>query len=106
MKTRLCHLEVTRQSLSLHQKGEVVATVIRVVHFSDFNGVISKEIVNDEGKFVEAGEEAEDLSVVVEELLLALDSATAKRFLHVLLEAGISEFLFWDLFISKAVSRN
>jgi hypothetical protein len=35
--------------LSLHEESEVVATVIGMVNFSDFNGVIGKEVVNDEG---------------------------------------------------------
>ena len=45
----LCHLEIAREALSLHEESEVVATVIGMVNFSDFNGVIGEEVVNDEG---------------------------------------------------------
>jgi hypothetical protein len=83
LKTRLGHLEVTRQSLSLHQKGKVIATIVRVVHLSDFNGIISKEIMDNKGKLVKTGKEAENFAVVIKELLLALHSATTEGLFHI-----------------------
>lgn len=74
--------------------------------FSDFNGVISQEVVNDEGEFVETGVEAEDSAVVIKELLLALHSPTTEGLLHILLQAGVSELLLGDLFLSEAVIRD
>jgi hypothetical protein len=44
----LSHLKVNGQSLSLHKESKVVTAVVRVVYFSNFNGVVSKEVVNDE----------------------------------------------------------
>ena len=81
----LGHLEINWDSLSLHQKGEVVASIIRVMHLSNLNGVISQEVVDDEGKVVKASVEAEDSSVIVKELLFVIDTATTERLLHVLL---------------------
>jgi hypothetical protein len=106
LKTRLSHLEVTRQSLSFHQKGKVIATIVRVVHLSDFNGVISKEIVDNEGKFIKTGKEAENFAVVIKELLLALDSATTEGLFHIFLKAWVSELFLRDLFLGEAVIRN
>ncbi len=106
LEAGLCHLEVTRQSLSLHQESEVVAAVVRVVNLSNLNGVIGQEVVNDKGEVVEAGVETQDSAIVVEELLLALHSATAKGLLHILLEAWVSELLLGDLLLSEAVLRN
>jgi hypothetical protein len=74
--------------------------------FSDFNGVVSQEVVNDEGEFVETRVEAEDSAVVIKELLLALHSATTEGLLHILLQAGVSELLLGDLFLSEAVIRD
>lgn len=77
-----------------------------MVNFSDFNGVIGEEVVDDEGKFVESCKETEDSTVVVKELFLALHSATSERFFHVLLETGVSDDRLGDLLIGKAVNGN
>jgi len=45
----LSHLKVLWKSLSLHEEGEVVTTVVRVVYLSDLNGVVSQEVVDNEG---------------------------------------------------------
>ena len=102
----LSHLEVTRKSLSLHQKSKVIAAIVRVVHFSNFNRIICQEVVNDEGQLVKAGIETKHSSVVIKELLLALHSATTKGLFHVLFEAWISEFLLGDLLLCEAVVGN
>ena len=78
LETWLGHLEVHWKLLSLHQECEVVSSVVRMVHFSVFDGVVSKEIVDDEREVVEFGVESEDSAVVIEELLLVLDSSTAE----------------------------
>ena len=77
-----------------------------MVNFSDFNSVISEEVVNDEGELVKSCKETEDSAVVVKELLLALHSATTERFFHVLLEAGVTDNGLGDLLISETVDWN
>jgi hypothetical protein len=106
LETRLCHLKFTRQSLSLHEESEVIAAVIRVMDFSDLDGVVGQEVVDDEGEFIETGVEAEDSAVVIQELLLALHSSTTEGLLHVLLQTGVSELLLGDLLLSKTVIRD
>jgi hypothetical protein len=105
-EARLGHLEVLGQSLSLHKESEVVATVVRVMNLSDFNGVISQEVVDDEGQVVETSVEAEDTAIVVQELLLALHSATTKGLLHILLQGGVTKDWLRDLAVCEAVNRN
>ena len=73
---------------------------------SDFDSVVSQEVVNDERKIIESSVESEYSSVIVEELLLRLYSTTTKRFLHVLLQRGIAELLLWDLVVCEAVHWN
>jgi hypothetical protein len=57
-----------------------------MVDFSNFYCIISKEVMNNEGKVIEACKEAENSAIVIEELLLALYAATTERLFHVLLE--------------------
>ena len=92
--------------MALHEKGKVIATIIRVVNLSDFDSVVSQEVVNDEWKIIESSVESEYSSVIVEELLLRLYSTTTKRLLHVLSQRGITKLLLWDLVISEAVHWN
>lgn len=82
----MCNLEGLGESLALHEKSKVITAVVRMVNLSNFNSIISKEVMDNEGKVVEAGEEPKDSAVVIEELLLALNTATTEGLLHVLLE--------------------
>lgn len=56
--------------LSFHEEGEVVTTIIGMVHLSDLNSIIGQEVMDDEGQVVKASEETENSAVVVKELLL------------------------------------
>jgi hypothetical protein len=100
----LGHLEVDRESLSLHEKSKVVTAIIRVVNLSDLNGVVSQEVVDDEGKIIEATVEAEDTSIVIKELLLSLNTATTERSLHVLLQRGVTDNGSGDLALREAIN--
>jgi len=73
------------KSVSLEHHGESVAAIVRVVHLADLNGVVSQEVVDDERQVVVLAEEAKNLAVLVQELLLAGNFATAKSLLHILL---------------------
>ena len=48
------------------------------MNLSNLNGIVGQEIVNDEWKVVEASIEAEDTTIVIEELLLALHTTTTE----------------------------
>jgi hypothetical protein len=100
----LGHLEVDRESLSLHEKSKVVTAIIRVVNLSDLNGVVSQEVVDDEGKIIEATVEAEDTSIVIKELLLSFNTATTERSFHVLLQRGVTDNGSGDLALREAIN--
>jgi hypothetical protein len=100
----LGHLEVDRQSLSLHEKSKVVTAIVRVVNLSDLNGVVSQEVVDDEGEIIEATVEAEDTSIVIKELLLRLHTSTTERPLHILLQRGVTDDGPGDLALRIAIN--
>lgn len=77
-KTWLAHAKAVRNLPSLKKESEVVSTVIRVMHFSDLAGIICQVIVNDERHLIIAGEESENLAIVVKELLFRGHSATTQ----------------------------
>jgi hypothetical protein len=103
LETWLGNGEGLGELLTLHQESEIIATVVRMVYLSDLNGIISKEVVDDEGKVVEAGEESQNTTIIIQELLLALHTATTEGLLHILLERGVADLWLGDLSVSKEV---
>lgn len=63
--------------LSLNKKGEGISAGVGSFNFSDFHGVISEVVVDDVGDLALA-EELEDLSIVLQELLLRGDSSSSE----------------------------
>lgn len=61
--------------------------------FSDFYGIISEVVVDDEREIVTLCEESEHFPVVIQELLLGYDSASSKGLLQ--------EFLHLRIFLSR-----
>ena len=53
------------------------------MYASDFDGVISKEVMPDELFIVTSSEESQNLAVEIEELLLRSNSATTKLLLEI-----------------------
>ena len=66
----LIHVKAVWQFLSAQEQGEGISSIVRVVDFTDFNSVISQVVVDNKWKAVVLGEESENLSVLVQELLL------------------------------------
>ena len=68
-----------------------------MVNFADFDGVVSKVVVHDEGQILAARVEAQDLAVIVQELLLGRDLSASKtlfeEFLHFSVSLGRNFFL-------------
>ena len=62
--------------------------------------------MDDEGKVIESCVESQNATIVVQELLLALNSTTTERLLHVLLETGVTNLFLGNLLISEAVHWN
>ena len=69
-ETRLSDCERVGDLPALEKLGKVVTAIIGGVHFSNLYGIIRQVVVHDEGEVVPASVEAEDLAVVVQELLL------------------------------------
>lgn len=76
-ETRLSNCERVGDLPALKKLSEVVTAIIGGVHFSNFYGIIRQVVVHDERQIVPASVEAEDLAVIVQELLLRGDTATA-----------------------------
>jgi len=64
------------------------------MYFSDFNGVIGQEVVPDKLKVFTSCEELEDLSIVIEELLLRWSFSSTKFLFHEFEELWV--FFRWD----------
>ena len=82
--------EVVGKFLAAQLHGETITAVVGVVHLTDLDGVIGKVVVDDVGQAIAAvAEEAEDLAVLVEELLLGGNLATTERLFLVLTHLGV-----------------
>ena len=81
---------VIGQLLSSEQESEGVATIVGGVNFSDLNSVISQVVVDNEGQVFGSSEEAEDLSVVVQELLLGGDFTATEGLFEELLHLTVT----------------
>lgn len=56
-----------------------------MVNLSNLYSIIGQEIVNDEWQVVETSIKTKHFTIIVKELFLGLNSATTKRFFHILL---------------------
>jgi len=101
----LLNLAGVGKLLSAEEAGERIVTVVLVVGFSDLNGVISQVVVDYKRSVITSAVEAEDLSVVVQELLLRSDLASSKLLLEVLEHEGITLRRYGDLRLFEVVFR-
>ena len=90
----LIHVESLWQLLSSEINGERVSAVIWEMAFSDLDGIVSQEVVPHELEVFTDGEESQDLSVVVQELLLRGNSSSSELLLEEFKEFLI--LLWWD----------
>lgn len=72
----LVEREVLGEFLPAEGDREWVLARVRQCDFSDLDGVIGEEVVDDEGRALEPRVELEHLPVVLEELLLGVDLTT------------------------------
>jgi len=97
---------LSRKSVSLEHHGESVAAIVGVMHLADLDGVVSQEVVDNERQVVALAEEAKNLAVLVQELLLAGNFATTKSLFHVLLHLIVSRSGVGDLGGAELVHRH
>lgn len=91
----LVHVEAVWKLLSAEEEGEGVTAVVWMVHLANFEGVIGQVVVDGVLELITLTEEAEDLTIVVEELLLTGNLATTEGLLEELLHLAV--LLWWDL---------
>ena len=86
----LVDIEAVGELLSTEKEGESVTAIVGVVDFTDLDSVIGQVVVDDEWEVVTAGEESENATVVVQELLLGGNFAATEGFLEELLHLRVS----------------
>ena len=72
----LIHVEAVWQFLTTEEARGGFAAIVGAVRLIDFNCVIGQVIVNDVRQVLTEGEEAEHLTIVVQELLLGSNLTT------------------------------
>jgi hypothetical protein len=90
----LIHIESLWQFLSSEIHREGVSSVIWEMNFPDLDGVVSKEVVPDELEVLADSEESQDLSIVVQELLLRGNSSSSELLLQELKKFFV--LLWWN----------
>jgi len=83
---RLVHVDTVGQLLATEVDGESIPTVVSLVALTDLESIVTQVVVHDERKIFTLGEEAQDLAVMVQELLLAVNFTTTKLLLKELEE--------------------
>ena len=73
------------------------------MNFSDFDSVVSKEVMPDKLKVLRSGEESQHFSIIVQELLLGRYSSSSKFLLQELEELWVLLWWNWLLRDSEAV---
>ena len=91
--------------LTAEKEGKGISTVVRVMALTDFESVISQVIVDSVGEIITGSEVAEHLAVVVQELLLGLNFAATKLFLHEVAHFRVINLRYWNLRLGKVVHR-
>jgi hypothetical protein len=71
--------------------------------FSDLNGIVSQEIVPHELKVFTDGEESQNFSIVVQELLLRSNSSSPELLFKELEEFFVLLWWNWSLFLNERV---
>lgn len=89
VETGLIHVGSEGDLLSLQKLGESVTAVIRVMHLTNLDCVVSQEIMDNERQILTLTEEAKDLAIVIKELLNAVYVAATKGLLLVLAEFSV-----------------
>lgn len=102
---RLVHIDAIGQLLAAEVDSESISTVVGLVALTNLEGVVTEIVVHDEGEILTLGEEAQDLTVVVQELLLAGDFATTKFLLEELEEFRVLLLRLGLLALFEIVTR-
>ena len=103
--TWLVNVEAVRKLASAETDGETVSSIVGAMNFTDLESIVSQIVVDNEGKVIALGEEAEHLTVVIQELLLRFNFAAAEALLHVVSHFRILLWLIRSLRDDEVVDR-
>ena len=99
----LIHIESLWQLLSSKINGEGISSIIWEMAFSDLNSIVSQEIVPHELKVLTDGEESQNFSIVVQELLLGSNSSSSELLFEEFKKFLILLWWNWSLFLNECV---
>ena len=85
----LVDVHAVGEFLAAEEDSESVSAVVGAVALADLESVVGQVVVHDVWQVLALGEESEDLAIVVEELLLSGDLATAELLLEELQQLGV-----------------
>jgi len=106
VETGLVNITSEGEALSVQKLGEVVTAIVGVVNLTDLDGIISQEVVNNIWKVFAVSIEAQNLAILVKELLLAGYLTTTQGLFHVLLHLVVTWAGLWNLGLSEKVEGN
>ena len=101
----LVNIETVWELLSSKQHGKGVSTVVGVMALANLKRVVCQVVVHDVGQVVAGGEETKNTAVIVQELLLRLDFAASKAFLHEVSHFRVVDSGLRDLGLLEVISR-
>ena len=102
----LVHIDAVGELLTAKVDGETIPAVVGLMALTDFKGVIAEVVVHDVGKVFALSEEAEHLTVEVQELLLGGDLTASELLLEELQELGVLLLRHGLLALNEVVTRN
>jgi len=106
VETGLVNITSEGETLSVQKLWEVVAAIVGVVNLTDLDGVISQEVVNNKWKIFAVSIEAQNLAILVKELLLAGYLTTTQGLFHVFLHFVVTWAGLWNFRLSEEVEGN
>ena len=102
--TWLVYIEAIWQLLAAKQNRKGVTTVVRVVALTNFESVISQVVVYHIRQVIASGEEAENATVVVQELLLRINFAATEALFHEVAHFWVIDARLGDLGLFEVVA--
>jgi len=87
--TGLVHIDTIGKLLAAEVDGETISAVVSLVTLADLECVVTEVVVDNEGEILTLAEEAQNLAIVVQELLLVVDLATTELLLKELEKLGV-----------------
>ena len=102
----LVHIDAVGELLAAEVDGETIPAVVSLVALTNFKSIITEVVVHDERQILTFGEETEDLTIVVQELLLGGDLTATELLLEELQELRVLLLRHGLLALLEVITRN